>query len=125
MAMGIVWFVLLGSLYVFFAVVLYRTSPVLSSLILFIGFVHLFTRGIRPAVSRMLLVRRTRKAVALIRGHLPFSEQAGPSREEGRLRDRPLRRMGGREGVLHRHRAGERFAGIRKTSPLSPGASMT
>jgi restriction system protein len=64
MAMGIIWFILLGSLYLFSAVILFNTSPVLSSLIIFIGLVHLVFRGIRPALSRMLLVRRTRRAVA-------------------------------------------------------------
>lgn len=124
MAMGIVWFVLLGSLYLFFAVILYRTSPVLSSLILFIGFVHLFTRGIRPAVSRMLLVRETRKAVAsLIRGHLPVLAS-----RRGHLVKKDA------YGIVHYEEweaekeyfistvLGERFAGILSEDfPLTPG----
>lgn len=124
MAMGIVWFVLLGSLYLFFAVVLYGTSPVLSSLILFIGFVHLFFRGIRPAVSRMLLARGTRKALAsLIRGHLPVLAS-----RRGHLVKKDA------YGVVHYEEweaekeyfissvLKERFAGIlSKDFPLTPG----
>lgn len=64
MAMGIMWFFLLGSLYFFSAFVLYQTSPMLASIILFIGLVHLIYRGIRPALARRSLIRRTRKAVS-------------------------------------------------------------
>jgi hypothetical protein len=72
MAMGIIWFILLGSLYLFSAIILFNTSPVLSSLIVFIGVVHLVFRGVKPALSRVRLVRKTRRAVgACIREHLP------------------------------------------------------
>jgi restriction system protein len=72
MVKGIIWFILKGSLYLFSAIILYNTSPILSAVSILIGLIHLIFRGIRPAWSRMRLVRRTRKAVAAHMGeHTP------------------------------------------------------
>jgi restriction system protein len=64
MAGKFVWFVLLGSLYIFFALILFSTSPLFSSVIIAIGFLHLFYRGILPKLARMRSSRKIRKAIA-------------------------------------------------------------
>ncbi len=69
--MGIVWFILLGSLYLFSAFFLYRTSPLLSALIILIGLIDFTIRGIRPNLKRMLRNRRIRKTIdAVISDHI-------------------------------------------------------
>lgn len=66
MAGKFVWFILLGSLYLFFALILYSASPVLSAAIIVIALMHLLYRGILPGLARIRKARKTRKAVSSI-----------------------------------------------------------
>ncbi len=64
MVTGIVWFILLGSLYIFSAFLLYHTSPYLSVAIMLLALLHGFFRGIWPNLSHILESRFTRRKVA-------------------------------------------------------------
>jgi restriction system protein len=64
MAGKLVWFILLGSLYIFFALILFSTSPLFSAVIILIAFLHLLYRGILPKLARMRKVRKIRRAIA-------------------------------------------------------------
>ncbi|HQI01072.1 MAG TPA: restriction endonuclease [Deltaproteobacteria bacterium] len=67
----LVWFILLGSLYSFFALILFPTSPLLAAVIIAIAFLHLLFRGILPKLVRIRRARRVRKAIAsMIDEHL-------------------------------------------------------
>ncbi len=71
MAAGIVWFILLGCLYIFSAIFLYRTSPYLSAAVVLLALLHGIFRGIRPNLSRYLKVRSVRRKIsACIDEHL-------------------------------------------------------
>lgn len=71
MIAGLVWFILLGSLYLFSAIILFKTSPYLSVTVLLIAFIHFLFRGIRPYLSRRLKARRVRRKISsCIKEHL-------------------------------------------------------
>lgn len=71
MTTGIIWFILLGSLYVSSAIILYRTSPFLSMAVMLLALLHCFIRAIWPSWSGIMKTRSTRSKVsACINKHL-------------------------------------------------------
>ncbi len=66
MAGKLVWFILMGSLYLFCASILFSSSPLLSAAIIVMAFLHLLLRGILPKLVRIRRSRKIRRAIASV-----------------------------------------------------------